>query len=217
MLGKAFGLKKKRKKESEDKGAAAAKPSVAPIGNISKMLNSSGRIGLQTLQKMAQVYEKPEFMRFMRQPALVGSSIQAGSFTNPAPAGNDQVNRTIVFEMDAAEEATSASETLKHAIYPLVTREYVSGARASFSVGRVGGNDMIMPDLAISKQHAFIEIQRGNYLIRDVNSTNGTTVNGKRVHKKSKPLKDGDIIGFARYEFSFLFPESLYDMLKGSS
>ena len=216
MLGKAFGLKKKQKKEADDKGSAAANPSVAPIGNISKMLNASGRIGLQTLQKMAQIYEKPEFIRFMRQPALVGSSIQAGSFSNPAPGGNDQANRTIIFEMDDAEEATSASETLKHAIYPLVTREFVSGARASFSVGRIGGNDMIMPDLAISKQHAFIEIQRGNYQIRDVNSTNGTTVNGKRVHKKPKPIKNGDIIGFARYEFSFLAPESIYDMLKGS-
>ncbi|MBT8370683.1 MAG: FHA domain-containing protein [Desulfobacterales bacterium] len=216
MLGKAFGLRKKRKKDTADKGAAPANPSVAPIGNISKMLNSSGRIALQTLQQMTQVYEKPEFIRFMRQPALIGSSIQAGSFANPARTSSDEVNRTIIFEMDAAEEATSASETLKHAIYPLVTREYVSGARASFSIGRVGGNDMIMPDLAISKQHAFIEIQRGNYLIRDVNSTNGTTVNGKRVHKKPKQIQDGDIIGFARYEFSFLFPDSLFDMLQGS-
>ena len=216
MLGKAFGLMKKRKKGVEDDRPATSIESVAPIGNISKMLNPSGRIGLQTLYKMAEVYEKPEFMRVMRQPVLIGSSIQAGSFSNQARSSSDEMNRTIIFEVDAAEEASSASETLKNAIYPLVKREYNSGVRTTFSVGRVDGNDMIMPDLAISKQHALLKIQRGNYWIQDGGSTNGTTVNGKRVTRKPKPIRDGDIVGFARYEFTFISPESLYNMLKGA-
>jgi hypothetical protein len=214
MLGKALGLIKRQKRDVGDKKAATPDDSVAPIGNIAKLLNASGRIGLQTLQKMAQVYDKPEFIRFMRQPVLAGSSIQAGSFSGRSGAGSDEVNRTIIFEVDAAEEASSPSETLKHAIYPLVKREYISGARTAFSVGRTDRNDMIMPDLAISKEHAFLEIQRGNFLIRDGGSTNGTTINGKRIGKKPVRVQDGDIIGFGRYEFAFIFPESLYDMLK---
>jgi pSer/pThr/pTyr-binding forkhead associated (FHA) protein len=47
-------------------------------------------------------------------------------------------------------------------------------------------------------------------------SVDGTTINGTRVGKNRAQLKDGDILGFARYEFSFLFPESFYDTLKGS-
>ena len=214
MLGKALGLIKRQKRDVGDKKAAAPDDSVAPIGNIAKLLNASGRIGLQTLQKMAQVYDKPEFIRFMRQPVLAGSSIQAGSFSGRSGAGSDEVNRTIIFKVEAGEEASSPSETLKHAIYPLVKREYISGARTTFSVGRTDRNDMIMPDLAISKEHAFLEIQRGNFLIRDGGSTNGTTINGKRIGKKPVRVQDGDIIGFGRYEFAFIFPESLYDMLK---
>ena len=75
---------------------------------------------------------------------------------------------------------------------------------------------MIMPDYAISKQHAILEIRRGNYTITDCGSTNGTVVNGKRLDKKPASLRDGNVVGFARYEFTFLFPESLYDMLSGS-
>jgi pSer/pThr/pTyr-binding forkhead associated (FHA) protein len=41
-------------------------------------------------------------------------------------------------------------------------------------------------------------------------------VNGKRLDKKPVQLKDGDVVGFARYEFTFLFPESLFDMLSES-
>lgn len=216
MLGKAFGLKKKSKNDDMAKGSAATGTSIAPIANVSRMLNTSGRISLQILQKTTEIYKKPEFIRFIRQPVLAGSSIQAGSFSGLAPIGSDEMNRTIIFEIDDVEDEISPSETLKHAIYPLVKSESGSRAKNTFSVGRVDGNDMIMADLAISKQHAAFEIKRGNYLIKDHGSTNGTALNGKRVEKKPMKVQDGDIVGIARYEFTFLFPESLYNMLKSS-
>lgn len=210
-----FGLKKKEKKDIDDNAAVDAPKPRSPLGDISTMLNASGRIALPTLQKLVKVYQKIKFKIFMEQPVLVGSSIQSGSLNLRKRASKEEMNRTVVFELDEAEEAASPSETLKHAIYPLVKGEYASGPVNTFSVGRVDGNDMIMPDYAISKQHAVIEIKRGNYTIMDCGSTNGTMVNGKRLDKKPVNLKDGDIVGFARYEFTFLFPESLYDMLIG--
>ena len=215
MLGKALGLMKKPKKTA-DQSTDAGGESRAPLGDISKMMNASGRIGLQMLQKMAKVYDKVEFDRFMQQPVLVGASIQAGSLATQNRHAKEELNKTVIFEVDAAEAASSSSESLKHAIYPLVKSEYASGRIHIFPIGRVDGNDMIMPDYAISKQHAIIEIKRKDYLIRDVGSTNGTFINGKRVDKKPVQIRDKDIVAFARYEFTFLFPESLYDMLRGS-
>lgn len=214
MLGKVFGLKKKSKIDELVKESDSSDKLVSPIGNISKMLNTSGRISLQILQKMAEIYNSTEFIRFMRQPALVGSSIQAGSFSGISGASNDERNRTIVFNIDVAEDETSSSEILQHAIYPLVKKEHSSRVRTKFSVGRLDGNDMVMADLAISKHHATLEIKEGNYLIRDLGSTNGTSVNGDRIEKKPMKIQDGDIVGFGRYEFTFLFPESLYNILK---
>jgi len=216
MLGKVFGLKKKNVTDAVAKGFPTADTSIAPITNVSKMLNTSGRISPQLLHKMAEISKKPEFIRFIRQPVLIGSSIQAGSFSGSPRTSGDEMNRTIIFEMDAVEDETCSSETLKHAIYPLVKSEYGRRARTTFSVGRVDGNDMIMADLAISKQHASFEIKGGDYLIRDQGSTNGTTLNGKRVEKKPMKIRDGDIVGFARYEFTVVFPESLYNLLKNS-
>ncbi len=210
-----FGLMKKQKK-NEDEGAGPGNRPQSPLGDISKMLNPSGRIGLQALQKLARVYKKLEFERFIQQPVLVGSSIQAGSLSSQSRAGSGELNRTVIFEVDVAEDASSSSESLKHAIYPLVKNEYTNGPLNTFSIGRIDGNDMIMPDFAISKQHAIFEIKRDHYLLRDCESTNGTFVNGKRLDKKTVEIGDGDIVGFARYEFTFLFPGSLYDMLKGS-
>jgi hypothetical protein len=211
-----FGLKKKEKKDIDDKAAVDGPKPRSPLGDISTMLNASGRIALPTLQKLVKVYQKIKFKIFLEQPVLVGSSIQSGSLNLRKRASKEEMNRTVVFELDPAEDTASPSETLKHAIYPLVKGEYASGPVNVLSVGRVDGNDMIMPDYAISKQHSILEIKRGNYTIMDCGSTNGTMVNGKRLDKKPLNLKDGDVVGFARYEFTFLFPESLYDMLSDS-
>ena len=214
MLGKALGLMKKQKKTA-DKDTGAGGKSRASLGDISKMLNASGRIGLQMLQKLAKVYTREEFNRFLQQPVLVGSSIQAGSLATQNRHDKDELNKTVIFKVDEAESAPSSSDSLKHAIYPLVKNEYTSGLVKIFSIGRFDGNDMIMPDYAISKQHATIEIKKENYLIRDGGSTNGTMINGKRVDKKPVQIRDKDVVAFARYEFTFFFPESLYEMLNG--
>ncbi len=208
-----FGLKKKSKKSVEDPVVMSDARTGSPLGDISTMLNSSGRIKLPTLQNLVKVYQKTKFKTFMEQPVLVGSSIQSGFLNLRKRANKEEINRTVIFEVDDGEEASSPSETLKHAIYPLVKGDYVEGPSNAFSIGRVDGNDMIMPDYAISKQHAIIEIKGGNYRIRDCESTNGTTVNGKRLDNKPANLQNGDIVGFARYEFTFLYPGSLYDML----
>jgi hypothetical protein len=211
-----FGLGKKPKNDAEDKSAPAREGGRSPMGDIATMLNASGRIPLPTLEKLVKIYPKIKFSEFMEQPALVGSSIQSGSLNLRKRANKEEMNRTVIFQIDEGEEASSPSETLKHAIYPLVKGEYNTGTANIFTVGRVDGNDMIMPDYAISKQHAILEIKRGSYSLRDCDSTNGTAVNGKRLDKKPVVLKNGDVIGFARYEFAFLFPEALYDMLSGA-
>lgn len=211
-----FGLGKKNKTDGEDKPAVQNGGAGSPLGDISKMLNASGRIPLPTLEKLVKIYHKTKFARFMEQPAFVGSSIQSGSLNLRKRANKEEMNRTVIFQIEDGEEASSPSETLKHAIYPLVKGEYATGAVNLFTVGRVDGNDMIMPDYAISKQHAIVEIKRGTYTIRDCDSTNGTMVNGKRLDKKPVMLNDGDVVGFARYEFTFLFPESLFDRLSES-
>jgi hypothetical protein len=208
-----FGMKKKQNKAVDDKGAVDGPRARSPLGDVSTMLNASGRIALPTLEKLVKVYPKIKFKIFMEQPVLVGSSIQSGSLNLRKRASKEEMNRTVIFELDEAEDTSSPSETLKHAIYPLVKGEYASGPVNSFSVGRVDGNDMIMPDYAISKQHAILEIKRGNYTVMDGGSTNGTMVNGKRIDKKPVNLRNEDVVGFARYEFTFLFPEALYDML----
>lgn len=216
MLGRAFArLKKKKTNETAPVTSPKQKDPAVPAGRIAKMLSASGRVSLAALRKMAQDNEAEAFVRFMQRPVLVGSAIKAGIISTQSGMASDELNRTQIFEPSKSMGSSlSASESLKHAVYPLVKGEYPATPRGSFYIGRINGNDMIMPDYAISKRHAIIDIEDGAYYLRDAGSTNGTKINGSRLGKKRAMLKDKDVIGFARYEFTFLYPKSIYKMLR---
>jgi hypothetical protein len=185
-------------------------------GELARMISSAGRIGLNLLQRMVQAVSREDFIRLMQKPVLAGAGIHMGTLAARSDSGS-QMNRTILFEpMGDGGESVSASESLKHAIYPLIKGEYATSTSNVFTIGRIDGNDLIMPDYAISKNHALIEIKRDSYLLKDCGSTNGTLLNGTRLQNKPVELHDRDVISFARYEFSFLYPASLYDTLMAS-
>lgn len=211
-----FGKIKKKKKDAPANTGAERTGFYSPIGNLSKMLSPAGRIALVTLGNLAREHDLESFVKFMRQPVLAGAAIHAGTVSTRTGDDGGEMNRTQIFEpMGADSGPTPSAEALRHAIYPLVKGPYAASKnRNTFSVGRIEGNDMIMPDYAVSKQHAVIEIVRGTYFIRDCGSTNGTMVNGTRLDKKKVAIKDKDVVGFARYEFTFLLPDSLYKMLQ---
>jgi len=215
MLGKTFARFKKQKNNQTPSAVSSGNSGkVKSLGEIAKMLSASGRVSLASLRKLAQEHEADAFTQFVRRPVLVGSAIKSGVISS-AVANTDALNTTQIFEPSRSQGVSiAASESLKHAIYPMVKGEYPATPRGSFYIGRINGNDMIMPDYAISKRHAIIDIEDGAYYIRDAGSTNGTKLNRSRLGKKRSQLRDKDVVSFARYEFTFLYPKSLYNMLR---
>jgi phosphoserine phosphatase RsbU/P len=60
-----------------------------------------------------------------------------------------------------------------------------------FTIGRSSTNDLPLSDISISRSHAEVTFQEGEYRIRDAGSKHGTFVNGIRVEQPCK-LKHGD-------------------------
>lgn len=215
MLFRALTKLSGRSEPAAAKAQMRAEDRPSPAGGVAKLVNSSGRIGLPLLQRMVATSRREEFIRFMQRPVLAGSGIHLGSLAAASAGGARELNRTVLFEpVEEGSDGASASESLQHAIYPLVKGEFAATAGMLFSIGRIDTNDFIIPDYAISKKHALIEIRGEDYLLRDCGSTNGTTLNGERLEGKPVRLYDGALISFARYEFSFLSPDTLYETLK---
>ena len=215
MLRKTFSRLIKPKSDQSDPVSSQEPVDSSSLSEIAKMLSASGRIGLGSLRQIAEENDKERFMKLVQHPVLAGSAIHAGRISNQE-GGGDEMNRTQIFEPSMTNPgASAASEALRHAIYPLVKGEYSTTSTRSFFIGRIDGNDMIMPDFAISKKHAMITLNDGAYYLKDLGSTNGTLVNGTRLDKRPVKIHDKDVLSFARYEFTFLLPASLYKMLRG--
>jgi len=71
-----------------------------------------------------------------------------------------------------------------------------------FLIGRSRANDLTITDPLVSTHHCKISPTMLEPLLEDMNSTNGTYVNFKRV--KNHPLKDQDIIMFKNFLIKFL-------------
>lgn len=64
--------------------------------------------------------------------------------------------------------------------------------RPFITLGRSIDNDIILEADDVSRHHAQIKLKGGNYVLTDLQSANGTRVNGKRVSECA--LRDGDEI-----------------------
>ncbi len=71
-------------------------------------------------------------------------------------------------------------------------REYLVGDSAR-TIGRDGANDLVVDDEEVSSRHARITYDDGCFWVEDLNSTNGTFVNGERISAITR-LQDDDLL-----------------------
>lgn len=75
--------------------------------------------------------------------------------------------------------------------------------KGTVNVGRSGKNDIVIKDNFVSKNHMQITDRGGTYFIEDLNSANGTYLNGEAVHDIIE-LRNGDRIGVGFIQFIFV-------------
>ncbi len=63
------------------------------------------------------------------------------------------------------------------------------------TIGRATGNDLVITGRTVSRHHAHLIFANEHWFVEDLQSANGTMVNGRRVHQRTL-LQDGDIINF---------------------
>lgn len=82
-----------------------------------------------------------------------------------------------------------------------IQEHYFIGRTAT--IGRDDGNQVALKDRFISKRHARIYKEKNNYYIEDLNSANGTFLNGRKLINSAR-LNDKDLIDIGQIEFMFV-------------
>jgi len=70
------------------------------------------------------------------------------------------------------------------------------------TLGRRPYNDVVIDNLAVSGEHATLQMNGNDVFLEDLGSTNGTYVNGKAVKKQQ--LHNGDTIEVGKYKIKFV-------------
>jgi pSer/pThr/pTyr-binding forkhead associated (FHA) protein len=66
------------------------------------------------------------------------------------------------------------------------------------TIGRVEDNTFAIPDPSVSSHHCEILLKGGDVIVRDLNSTNGTYINGEKITEAG--LKPGQILRLGQVE-----------------
>ncbi len=119
-----------------------------------------------------------------------------------APAGD----KTLIFD-DPEAEAEQEPELDVPLLIIIQGEEEgreVELRRDELTLGRGPDNELVLPDIACSRRHAMIERQGEDWVVVDLNSGNGTLVNGERVQRAV--LRDGDEIDVGSTVLEFQLP-----------
>lgn len=85
----------------------------------------------------------------------------------------------------------------EHIRVPLIGR--------TITAGRQSANDLVVAEAGVSRKHAEVFEGEDGFYLRDLGSTNGTQVNGKKIPVEPYLLSDGDQIKFGASETPVTF------------
>lgn len=158
----------------------------------------------------SQGHENPDGSMYCDQCGEDLSAAAASSAGAPPAQGYQDYQAASAPPAPAASApATSARLVIKEdgAEFPLQ-------GKTEFLIGREDPVSNIFPDIdltphngedyGVSRMHAKIYVEDGQYTLEDLNSTNSTYINRQKLAAKTPtPIKDGDEVRFGKVEATF--------------
>ena len=130
------------------------------------------------------------------------------SFLGPVSVAfeRDEELDTGVFRVRSARvrgsiaPATAAAATPEHPVVDVDGTRYQLTGRTTV-IGRGSESDVVVDDPGVSRRHVEIRVDAGRASVRDLGSTNGTYVDGRRTD--AGPLVDGAVVTIGRTRITF--------------
>ena len=184
----------------------------APL--LLSMMNSAGRLRYADLQRCAMDTPLSVFTTLFMYPSLVGTSLCPGAIHTRMGKESTMLFKPVD-EKDTDPRKGSDKSGLQKAIFAFVKQPGSKPPPNRFTIGRTDENDLIMPDYAISRIHAQIDLELHAFYLTDLESRNGTRINGAPLTPHQPAVFTlGDELAFGRFRFALVEPETLFIQLR---
>ncbi len=154
-------------------------------------------------------------------PGPAVSQPPAAPPSSPAPATGSSGERlkNTSFGMPAAPPPAGRASQAGPLANMLVRSGTLKGQRIQLrtpviNIGRADYNDVVLPDESVSTSHAKLQRREGVWILTDVESTNGTFVDGERVQGDA-PLAPGAMVRFGDVQLVFEPTDDAMGVAKG--
>lgn len=169
-------------------------------------------LSVKELRKLASGFTASEFKRQLGPFALIQRPPDEVVQRMAVDLGAQRTMANITRQTAETVQALMFEfEDLEVATLPEIRRD------EPLTVGRLPDCDLVIDDPSVSKKHAIIEwddtLRRCS--LTDLQSTNGTLLNGCAMAAPEMNLKDGDVLSFGNAQFVYLLTDTLYARLGG--
>ena len=154
-------------------------------------------------------------------PGPAASQPPAAPQSSPAPATGSSGERlkNTSFGMPAAPPPAGRASQAGPLANMLVRSGTLKGQRIQLrtpviNIGRADYNDVVLPDESVSTSHAKLQRREGVWILTDVESTNGTFVDGERVQGDAA-LAPGAMVRFGDVQLVFEATDDAMGVAKG--
>jgi hypothetical protein len=149
----------------------------------------------ETLNEKLRSEAKRQSCTFLSAPAI---QLEADSTLSPqkveiiAQISIEKITSTIDLELDIQENENYFPT---NAFFIINGNQTFPLTHSVINIGRRPDNDLVIEDPRISRLHAQLRAIKGHFVIFDLDSTGGTSVNGQIIHQWL--LSPGDVISLA--------------------
>ncbi|MET8426262.1 FHA domain-containing protein [Nocardia sp. NPDC004860] len=169
----------------------------------------------QRVERMLIDHDETFKLGHAKDGARLSCSLEASPEPEPEPdddfGGDTMVVPNPGYDLDDETTVTKfepglprrVSRSSPRATQPTAVVRIVSG---TLRIGRAADNDIVVPDLMVSRHHAELQvIAEGKYRVVDLDSHNGTYVNGHRI--ETADLSESDLIGMGHTTYRLVGDE----------
>jgi hypothetical protein len=155
--------------------------------------------------------DKEEFLEAHPLPVLVGlGTVDVRLLHDPLKLASTAV---ISVELAPGERDEAPPSSLEGTVITLMGKHGPEQTR--IVVGRTEPADIVVDDPSVSERHCSVERRGEGYVVQDLDSTNGTMVNGEPVHfPLAHTLRAEDVLTLGRCSFQFFTPKVLFSYMQ---
>ncbi|HVH67042.1 MAG TPA: FHA domain-containing protein [Gemmatimonadales bacterium] len=148
-----------------------------------------------------RILARADVIRLGEEQFRFYADVAAPPASPPPPSDATHRLRETVHGMEAAVRPSDSLASFLVRSGALIGRRLVIRTPV-VNVGRADYNDVVVPDPSVSTSHAKLQRREGVWVLVDLDSTNGTFVDGERV-KGEAPLAPGAMVRFGDVQLVF--------------